>query len=82
MSEITEEQYEKENLLPCPFCGVTGPAKIATSQDLKGPECGSESDFTIVCDAQKSGCGATCGYAASKERAIQKWNRRGKSMHE
>ncbi len=38
--------------------------------------------WTVVCDYSKGGCGTTCGYHYSKEKAIARWNTRGVVLRE
>lgn len=57
----------------CPFCGcenifVGSSADIIFDNDYE--------HFACVCDASEGGCGATGGFAQSKEEAVSKWNKR------
>ena len=79
-----------EELKPCPYCGAKPPIVTVSDayemEDCKGFQdkdncpcftfdepCGA---YTVVCDFQQGGCGASCGYASYKEKAIKKWNLR------
>jgi len=62
----TGEWFEIEK--PCPFCGNFRDVELYPHKN--------SSQLTIVCNARKNGCGATCGYVASEKEAIQRWNSR------
>lgn len=77
-----------EKLKHCPFCGANV-AEITNAHDLE--ECANFADeicpcknyedvgcsyFTVVCNMNKGGCGASSGYYATEEKAIAAWNRR------
>ena len=60
--------FEPETaLLPCPFCGSE--AKLFTPT-------GDEDQFAVVCQHPENCCNARILYCASKEEAIEQWNRR------
>ena len=60
--------FEPETaLLPCPFCGSE--AKLFTPT-------GDEDQFAVVCQHPENCCNAHILYCASKEDAIEQWNRR------
>lgn len=63
-------------LLACPFCGMSV-TEIVTGDQINDCETctGNFPFYTVVCDAQKKGCGATCGYWIEGE-AEEQWNRR------
>ena len=60
-----------KQLKPCPFCGGN-----FAEYDLYVDEYVIEKQYTVVCNAQKGGCGASCGYSYTKRDAKKKWNRR------
>lgn len=78
-----------EKLLPCPFYGAEA-TEITDVHDLE--ECGNfeyedcpcelyeDSGnfgyYTIVCSANRGGCGSSSGYFPTKEQAIEAWNKR------
>jgi len=82
---------ETVELMPCPFCGADA-AKISTAMQLEECAMFEEKDCpartaadtddcgykTVVCDVNKGGCGAACGFWPTEEEAIRRWNRRGK----
>lgn len=51
---------ENVELKPCPFCG---------GQNILG-------FYSMVCNVNKGGCGASSGYFSTVEKAIEAWNRR------
>lgn len=71
-----------DRLSPCPFCGRKGKyISIAECCDdicnidyCKG--CDRMKYYTVVCNAQKGGCGASCGWKPTEEEAIEAWNTR------
>lgn len=71
----------------CPFCNKSV-AEFATLkemedckhfEDVRCPACEIDecTGVRIVCNALKGGCGASTGYAWSKDKAVKMWNRRG-----
>lgn len=77
-----------KELKPCPFCGASM-LEITNAHDLE--ECANFADescpcenyedvgcsyFTVVCNVNKGGCGASSGYYETEEKAIAAWNRR------
>ena len=67
---------EEKKLKPCPFCGNTQP-KLLRDADISIYYQGHVPvDYAVVCDATKGGCGATGGFAGSKEKAAYNWNKR------
>ena len=78
-----------EILKHCPFCGKSESVILTTAklmEDCKHFEDSGECScfkydepcgaYIVVCDYTQGGCGASCGYASSKEKAIRKWNMR------
>ena len=57
---------EKEELKPCPFCGK--------SSSLTRENVGKQT--TIVCDANRGGCGAQSGFTDYVEQPTYRWNMR------
>lgn len=67
------EEY-KPKLKACPFCGSAIAPRLLTEDELK--DNGDPDWYTVCCSATDGGCGATSGYAQSKDGAIKKWNGR------
>lgn len=73
--------YENE-LKPCPFCGKTESLIVGTDEEFGEVGCGEY--YQVCCSAYQDfstnrndgGCGASSGYAFTREEAIEKWNRR------
>lgn len=69
-----------KKLKPCPFCGNKKAVEIIDSADTEEVDffCVEkvESDYHIICNVSKGGCGASSGYADTKDEAIKAWNRR------
>lgn len=63
------------DLKPCPFCGRNHGLLVTSIHRLDDVKI---EQWSVYCDASggKCGCGASCGYHASKEEAIEAWNRR------
>ena len=62
----------------CPFCGMDV-ADIYSTDDRAiedGEEPTTPNRFTIVCNFNANGCGATCGYHDSIAQAVARWNTR------
>ena len=77
--EDLEEPDPETGLKPCRFCG--GKKLVLTTskgvQDcVNFGECNECGYYTVVCDFNKGGCGASSGYRATKKEAIEAWNRR------
>ena len=64
-----------KELKPCPFCGSTTAPKMFTQEEL-WDEKFSMDLYTICCQMDAGGCGATCGFHWSAEKTIERWNRR------
>ena len=64
-------------LQKCPFCGM----KVGTIvNQFELNDYHEDEDavkmFTVVCDYDKGGCGATCGFHSSEYYAALYWNTR------
>ena len=79
------------DLLPCPFCGRSV-AELTTAKELEYCKKFEEDTcpcfefgeatcnlYTVVCNYQIGGCGATSGYFTDRDKAIMRWNTRGES---
>ena len=73
----TDDSGNRVQLLRCPFCGKDVTTMISQT-DLFGFGEDLADRFTVVCDMDKGGCGASCGFTWSKTRAANKWNSRAK----
>lgn len=70
-----------DKLLPCPFCGETGPVGVFNENQLNYV---SKSDknykenpyYAVVCDITVCGCGGSGGFRRSPKEAILAWNNR------
>ena len=86
--EIVKKGRRNEKLKHCPFCGANV-AEIPNAHDLE--ECANFADeicpcenyeavdcsyFTVLCNMNKGGCGASSGYYVTEEKAIAAWNMR------
>ena len=60
-------------LEPCPFCGNTD-LLVGTSNEIRLD--GDEDNFAVCCDVDRGGCGACSGYALSRLKAVEYWNKR------
>lgn len=85
-SKFVGKEKSMDGLAVCPFCGKSV-AEFATMKELEDckhfeddvcPACEIDecTGMRIVCNVLKGGCGASTGFAWSKERAIELWNRR------
>lgn len=65
------------NLPSCAHCGKSV-AHLCTSEEYASLQ-GIQTDdrhitsYAVVCDYQQGGCGASSGFAETKEEAIAKW---------
>lgn len=71
----------QNELKPCPFCNSTENLEVISCEetccdDVICEDCPHKPQYTVCCNARESGCGVTSGYAETKEKAIEKWNRR------
>lgn len=74
MTSWEDERGYSHPLMKCPFCGADV-ALLISQADMWG--CEDIIDrFTVVCDRDKGGCGATCGYRGTREKAAVAWNGR------
>ena len=58
-------------LKPCPFCGRTAPL-VLILEHIPGYGEGHQ----VVCSVVYDGCGASSGFEANEEDAIEAWNQR------
>lgn len=69
---ISMGQAKMIDLRPCPFCGKVKYLILIEEEYF------SETQYQIVCDASgwKGGCGASCGWQDTMQKAQEAWNRR------
>ena len=66
-------------LQKCPFCGMDVAEVMSFTDYMKEHEFLNyehAETYTIICNFINGGCGATCGYHYSIERAVSRWNTR------
>ena len=81
--ETLIKEYLMEEVLPkiksCPFCGSAIAPRIFSAYDAF-PEgmlkSSIEEHWSIICDANDGGCGASGRYCTSKVKAVEEWNKR------
>ena len=76
-----KDYKEFKEFKPCPFCSNTDSLVIDSCVDLQNCEnyrkCDEEDLYmAVVCNVNLGGCGASGGFAKTREEAIAKWNRR------
>ena len=72
---------EYNEFKPCPFCSKTDSLVIESCVDLQDcknyDKCDEEYSYrAVICSFNRGGCGASGGFAKTREEAIAKWNRR------
>lgn len=69
------KQMLEQTLMPCPFCGRVD--KLIIDETIPH-HIHPIKQFRICCNAEgdNTGCGASCGYQMTKEKAIEVWNNR------
>lgn len=70
--EILENEYDVSHLQRCPHCGKQEVLEIVCDDETE--DCSYF--YSIVCNLNKGGCGASGGYRDSKKEAIETWNKR------
>lgn len=60
-------------LKPCPFCGKTTSVEIDRYSEYDD---NYTSQYAVICNHNKGGCGSVSGYKNSKTEAIELWNTR------
>lgn len=65
----------------CPHCGkrvaeIVSDLELGSCDSYEGDPHYCPESFTVVCNVHEGGCGATGGYAETKEGAARKWNKR------
>jgi len=68
--------YDEYNLCPCPFCGNTESVTILCPSDAEILAGAYDTSRAILCNAQKTGCGAIGGWGENDTDAAEKWNKR------
>ena len=79
MALCTDEFKNSHYLKECPFCGMDVAEMYSTKEDFEmsfGKEFDGVNKFTIVCNFNRNGCGATCGYHDTIDEAVSRWNTR------
>ena len=76
---MTELKSKMTELKPCPFCGgekliITDCKELEECSNFE--KCEYVNCYTVCCDFEQGGCGATSGYRLHKEEAIEAWNKR------
>lgn len=74
-----------KELKPCPFCGgekliITGCKELEECSNFE--KCERTYYYTVCCDFNQGGCGASSGYRLNEEEAIEAWNRRAGEQNE
>jgi len=62
----------KEELLPCPFCGETKELLLWNGED----DYNNEQVQVVVCDYIKQGCGSSGSWEDTEQEAVKAWNTR------
>lgn len=76
MKYCVDEHGYAWQLQRCPFCGMdVAEILIQSEQYERDPKVYSER-YTIVCNWNKNGCGATCGFHDTISDAVSRWNTR------
>lgn len=75
MSYWQDDKGQVHPLARCPFCGKEV-AYLLSQAEMWDTDEDLVDRYTVVCDADKKGCGATCGFRKTKEEAANSWNRR------
>ena len=70
-----------EELKACPHCGKKDTVDFTTCVETEDcahfEECPEEEPYyCVVCNIHKGGCGASGGFAPTRQEAVEKWNRR------
>ena len=73
-------------LKPCPFCGatvveVTNACTLEMCINYDQIDCPEYENtgscyYTVCCDVNRGGCGASGGYSRTELGAVEKWNAR------
>ena len=67
------------DLKPCPFCGSRTAPRVVSIAELESTTDNewNNTHYSVVCDKDESGCGAsTCYDNPSVDAAAEAWNRR------
>lgn len=82
MKKLKSGLIEKEETMPvpelkrCPFCGQKV-AELIDTVGMYGDDTSQIRDmYTVVCNTEKGGCGATAGWRFHEEDAVKAWNER------
>lgn len=74
MNYFEDDNGDRYQLQRCPFCGKSV-AMVLPESELKLEKKDIEM-FTVCCAYNSGGCGATCGYHMTKQKAVSRWNTR------
>jgi len=75
MHYFVDDDNRTYQIQRCPFCGVDK-AEVISHAEMYDDNSLSVDRFTVVCNIYNGGCGATCGFHESKQKAVTRWNTR------
>ena len=76
MNYFVDDDGKQYQLQKCPFCGMSVAVVIPESELKEEPKSEEYEMFTVCCAYNQGGCGATCGYHNTKQKAVSRWNTR------
>ena len=75
-SVCTDSEENKSYLLQrCPFCGMDV-ATLWTNNERDGYNPNIVTQYSVVCDITRNGCGGNCGWHHDAAKAVSRWNTR------
>lgn len=75
MKYYEDEEGNVFQLQRCPFCGMEV-AEVISQRELWDDPSFNADRYTVVCSRDNGGCGGTCGFHGSKQKAVSRWNTR------